>query len=57
MKIKGTVNLAKLLENSSDGFFITNAEGKLLYCNPAINPLVGINMFEYESLDVLLDKK
>jgi transcriptional regulator with PAS, ATPase and Fis domain len=57
LKIKGTVNLAKLLENSSDGFFITNAEGKLLYCNPAINPLVGINMFEYKSLDVLLDKK
>lgn len=56
MKIKGAVDLTGLLDGSSDGFFISDAKGKLLYCNPATNPLMGINMVKYKSLDNLLKK-
>jgi transcriptional regulator with PAS, ATPase and Fis domain len=57
LEIKGTVNLADLFEHSGDGFFIADARGKLLYCNPATNPLVGMDLFAYENLGVLLAKK
>ena len=59
MKIKGTVDLTGLtglLDCSSDGFFISDAKGMLLYCNPVTNPLMGINMVKYKSLDNLLKK-
>ena len=56
MEIKGVVNLTGLLDGSGDGFFISDAKGKLLYCNPATNPLMGINMVKYKSLDNLLEK-
>ena len=56
MEIKGVVNLTGLLDGSGDGFFISDAKGKLLYCNPATNPLVGINMVKYKSLDNLLKR-
>lgn len=57
MKISGILDLTDLLEHSGDGFFITDAKGNLLYCNPAANPLIGINMFEFESMEILLKKK
>lgn len=59
MKIKGTVDLTGLtglLDRSSDGFFISDAKGMLLYCNPVTNPLMGIDMVKYKSLDNLLKK-
>ena len=57
MKISGIIDLADILEHSSDGFFVTDVQGKLLYCNPATNPLVGIDMLEFKSMDDLLKNK
>ncbi len=57
MRISGVVDLADLLEHSSDGFFITDTQGKLLYCNSATHPLVGVNMSEFEGLQIMLKKK
>ncbi|NMB42226.1 MAG: sigma 54-interacting transcriptional regulator [Firmicutes bacterium] len=57
MKISGAFNPTDLLEYSNDGFFITDVQGRLLYCNPATAPLVGLNLPEFGSMETLLKKK
>lgn len=56
MKISGILEIKDLLEYSGDGFFVSDAKGRLLYCNNAANSLVGINMPKYKSLETLLKK-
>lgn len=57
MRINGIIDLADILEQSSEGFFVTDTQGVLLYCNPATNPLVGIDMFEFKSMYDLIKNK
>ena len=57
MRINGIIELADILEHSNDGFFVTDARGKLLYRNSATNPLVGIDIWEFKSMDYLLKNK
>ncbi len=57
MKISGIIELADILEHSSDGFFVIDVNGKFLYCNPATNPLLGVDIFEFKSMNTVLKNK
>lgn len=56
MRIKGIVDLVDILEYSNDGFFVSDSGGKFLYCNPASDPIMGMDMLQHNSLDSLLKK-